>query len=168
MRAEEPGTRGEEVAGFETAARARWHGGGARLRWVNMCGALLLALACTSCGGRVDHADTTDDAGSPVEAGAPPTEIPVGDAGGLICSVPVVSMDDSADDCTFSMTCTGVGAPITVDGSVFPQGQGAFIRCLASNGNQLNTLTKLAAAGQPLDCADPATFAPLAIPCSQQ
>ena len=134
---------------------------------MNRCGALLLALACTSCGGRVDHADTTDEAGSPVDAGTAPTEIPVGDAG-LICSVPVVSLDDSADECTFSMTCTGIGAPITVDGSVFPQGQGATIRCLASNGSQLSTLTKLAAAGQPLDCANPATFAPLAIPCSQQ
>lgn len=65
------------------------------------------------------------------------------------------------------MTCTGIGAPIAVDGAILPQGQGAIIRCLASNGNQLNTLTTLAAVGQPLDCANPATFAPLAIPCSQ-
>jgi hypothetical protein len=135
---------------------------------VHGCGALLLAFACTSCGGQVDHAGTTGDAGSPVDAGTAPAEVPVGDAG-LLCSVPVVSpLGDAADECTFSMTCTGVGAPITVDGRIDPQGQVAVITCLASNGSQVNALTKVAAAGQPFDCADPATLAPLATPCSRQ
>jgi hypothetical protein len=139
---------------------------------VSRPGIVLLALICASCGGRIDHVDGADDTGSPVDAGTVPAEVPVGDAG-LICSVPVVSLDDSTDECTFSMTCSGVSAPITVDGSVFSQGQGAVIRCLASNGNQLNTFTQLASAGvsggaQAIDCTDPATLAPLAIPCGQQ
>jgi hypothetical protein len=115
-----------------------------------------------TCGGRIDHADTIDDAGSSVDAGTAPADIPVGDAG-LICSVPVVSLDDSADGCTFSMTCTG---DLMVQGESFGDGP-AIIRC-SVNGNQTNTFTRLAAAGQPLDCTNPASLAPLAAPCSQQ
>jgi hypothetical protein len=128
---------------------------------VNRYGALLLALVCTTCGGRVDHADTTDDAGSLVDAGTAPAEIPVGDAG-LICSVPVVSLDDSADECTFSMTCTG---DVTVEGRSFGGGAAAIINCYV-NGSPTNSLTKLASStAQALDCSNPATLAALAIPC---
>jgi hypothetical protein len=125
-------------------------------------GVVLLTLACTACGGRVDGAGTTDDAGSLVDAGTAPTEIPVGDAG-LICSVPAVSPlgDSAADDCTFSMTCTGGGAStLTVAGHCFEQG--AFIGCYV-NGNETNVFSKLEAC----DCASPAAFAPLAAPCGQ-
>jgi len=116
-----------------------------------------------ACGGRIDHVDGADDTGSPIDAGTAPEEIAVGDAG-LICSVPVVSLGDSADECTFSMSCTG---GLTVEGQSFAGGAGAVIQC-SVNGSPTNTLTRLVSAGaQALDCTNPTTFAPLAIPCGR-
>ena len=85
----------------------------------------------------------------------------MGDAG-LICSVPVVSLGDSAE-CTFTMNCTNGTASLTVDG----QGSGAVtvVRC-SVNGNETNTFTELAQSPDAYDCANPAGFAALAAKCT--
>lgn len=125
----------------------------ARLRRVNRL--VVLLLACVSCGGRVEG---TSDPGSPYDAGMPPTEIPVGDAG-LTCSTPVVSPGSGPNECTFTMSCAG---GLTVDGEYL--GGAAVVRC-AVNGSQTDDFTILGTDPEEYQCADPAGFAAVAAKC---
>lgn len=99
-----------------------------------------------SCGGRL----------------AAPTEIVVDDAG-LTCSVPMVSTGDGADECTFTVTCTG---GLTMKGS-YSNGSGSIL-CYV-NGSPVGPVGILGTTGPhaAYDCADTAGIAALATYCRQ-
>jgi hypothetical protein len=126
---------------------------------VSRAGVLLVTLACLSCGGRIDRADAPEDASSPPDVATSPADAARPADGGPSCSTPTVSLSDAASSCAFVIQCTSGPASSTLDGTCVG-GNGLALQCLV-DGRQQATFTKLVSC----DCADAASFAPLAGQC---
>jgi hypothetical protein len=113
-----------------------------------------------SCGGRVDHADAPDDAGSLLDVGNGSEDATkAGDAGAATCSSPMVWLADAAPSCAFVIQCTDGTAYSTINGQCVG-GNSLILQCLV-NGSPRNAYTMLGMC----DCANPAGFATLATQC---